>query len=59
MPPPPSATATVAFNPTSPSTIDAFTVHNSTMTVWALNSGSSDWVKDQVVHVAIEFGSSG
>jgi len=59
LPSPPSATATVAFNPNSPSTIDAFTAHNSTMTVWALNSGSSNWVKGQVVHVAIEFGSSG
>lgn len=59
MPPPPSNTATVAFNPTSPSTIDAFTVHNSVMTVWALVSGSSNWVKGQVVHVPIEFGSAG
>jgi hypothetical protein len=59
LPPPPSNTATVAFSSTSPSAIDAFTVHNSTMTVWALNSGSSNWVKGQVVHVAIEFGSSG
>jgi hypothetical protein len=57
LPPPPSNTATVAFNPTSP-TIDAFAVHKSTMTVWALGSGSSDWVKSQVVHVPIEFGSS-
>jgi hypothetical protein len=59
MPPPPSNTATAAFKPTSPSTIDAFAVHNSMMTVWVLSSGSSDWVKSQVVHVAIEFGSSG
>jgi len=58
LPPPPSNTITVAFNSTSPSTIDAFTVRNSTMTVWALNSGSGDWVKGQVVHVAIEYGSS-
>jgi hypothetical protein len=57
LPPPPSNTATVAFSPTSP-TIDAFAVRKSTMTVWALGSGSSDWVKGQVVHVPIEFGSS-
>jgi len=59
LPPPPSNTATVAFSSTSPSMIDAFTVHNSTMTVWALDSGSRNWVKGQVVQVAIEFGSSG
>jgi hypothetical protein len=58
LPPPPSNTATVAFSPASPSTVDAFAVHNSTMTVWALDSGSSNWVKGQVVHVPIEFGSS-
>ena len=56
--PPPLSTATVAFNPTS-STTDAFAVHESTMTVWALSSGSSAWVKGQVVQVPIEFGSSG
>ena len=56
--PPPLSTATVAFIPTSPSTTDAFAVHDSTMTVWALGSGSSAWVKGQVVRVPIEFGSS-
>jgi hypothetical protein len=56
LPPPPSNTATVAFPTTS--TIDAFAVHNATMTVWALDSGSYHWVKGQVVHVPIEFGSS-
>ena len=56
--PPPSSTATVAFSPTS-STTEAFAVHDSTMTVWALGSGSNAWVKGQVVQVPIEFGSSG
>jgi hypothetical protein len=56
--PPPSNTETVAFSPTS-STTDAFAVHDSTMTVWASGSGSSAWVKGQVVQVPIEFGSSG
>ena len=58
MPPPPLSTATVAFSSTS-STTDAFAVHDSTMTVWTFGSGSSGWVKGQVMQVPIEFGSSG
>jgi hypothetical protein len=58
MPPPPQNTATVAFNPASGSTIDALAASDTTMTVWSLSSTSSAWVKVQVVHVHIEFGSA-
>jgi hypothetical protein len=59
MPSPPSGTATVAFDPTSPSTADALVVHDATMSVWTLGTASGGWMKGQVVHVALEFGSSG
>jgi hypothetical protein len=58
LPSPPRHTATVAFAPTSPSTIDALTDGVSAMTVWSLQSGSPDWVRSQVLHVGLKFGSS-
>jgi hypothetical protein len=58
MPPPPPGTDTVAFGTAGAPTIDALAGSDTTMTVWAFNQGSSDWVKGQVVHVHIEFGSS-
>ena len=38
--------------------IDALAEHDTTMTVWTLAAGSNNWVKGQVLHVAIKFGSS-
>jgi hypothetical protein len=58
LPSPPRYTATVAFAPTSPSTIDALTDGVTAMTVWSLSSGSTNWVKSQVLHVGLKFGSS-
>ncbi|HTT92932.1 MAG TPA: hypothetical protein VMF65_25485 [Acidimicrobiales bacterium] len=55
-PAPPQTTATVAFLPGG--TIDALAVHNVVLTVWALSSGSSAWVKRQVLDVPVQFGSS-
>jgi len=55
-PAPPQTTATVAFLPGG--TIDALAVHNVVLTVWALSSGSSAWVKKQVLDVPVQFGSS-
>ncbi len=58
MPPPPTGTATVAFGPTTASTVEALAAHLSTLTVWSLDSGSGQWVKTQSLPVQIEFGSS-
>ncbi len=58
MPPPPPDTATVAFGPGSSSAVDALATRDTTMTVWSLGSGSTNWVKTQVLPVTIEFGSS-
>jgi hypothetical protein len=55
---PPRHTATVAFAPTSGSVVDAFTAGVTTMTMWSLSSGSTSWVKSQVLHVGLKFGSS-
>lgn len=57
LPSPPSGTATVAFGPGS--TVDALAVDRTVLTVWALTASSHEWRKAQVVHVAIQFGSSG
>jgi hypothetical protein len=58
LPPPPRDSATIAFVPASASTIDALTDGATTMTVWSLTSGSGTWVKSQVLHVTLKFGSS-
>lgn len=58
MPTPPANTATVAFNAGAGSVVDALAAHDSTMSVWSLGSGSSDWTKDQILPVKLEFGSS-
>jgi hypothetical protein len=57
MPPPPRNTATVAFG-TGSSAVDALAAYGTTMTVWTLGAGSSDWTKGQVMPVKLEFGSS-
>jgi hypothetical protein len=54
LPPPPSGTATVAFAGT---TVDALDAHGTALTVWALGRGHN-WVKRQVIDVAIQYGSS-
>jgi hypothetical protein len=55
-PAPPQTTATVAFLPDG--TVDALAVHNVFLTVWALSSGTGSWVKNQVLDVPVQFGSS-
>ena len=57
LPPPPTGTATVAFN--SGASIDALVVNDTVMTDWSLNTGSRVWTKGQAVSVPIQFGSSG
>ncbi|HWD25080.1 MAG TPA: hypothetical protein VG368_06420, partial [Acidimicrobiales bacterium] len=57
LPPPPNRTATVAFGPGGK--VDALSVDDTVMTDWALGPGSHRWTKEQVVNVAIQFGSSG
>ena len=58
LPPPPRHSATIAFAPATASAIEALTNTATTMTVWSLPSGSGNWVKSQVLHVNIKFGSS-
>jgi hypothetical protein len=54
LPTPPAYTSTVAFGPGA--NVDAMAADGSVLTVWKLTS--SQWAKAQVVHVAIEYGSS-
>jgi hypothetical protein len=61
--PPPRQTETVAFFPAAGPAIDARPVdalaaQGRTMTVWALTPSGTRWVKAQVVHVNIDYGSS-
>jgi hypothetical protein len=58
MPSPPSNTATIAFAQAPGSTTDALAAHDTTMTVWTLDATASQWDKNQVLRVNIEFGSS-
>jgi hypothetical protein len=58
LPSPPPGTATVAFGPTTVQAVDAFAVHDSTVTVWTLGDAAGPWARGQVIHVAIKFGSS-
>jgi hypothetical protein len=53
---PPARTETVAFGPNG--TVDAFTVDDTVLTVWALRSRSDRWTRGQVTDVPIQFGSS-
>jgi hypothetical protein len=54
-PPPPRGTLGAAF---SPGRIDAVTVHSSTLIDYLFDESSSTWVRAQVVHVPIQYGSS-
>jgi hypothetical protein len=56
LPPPPTGTATVAFN--SGASIDALVVNDTVMTDWSLETGSGIWTKGRAVRVPIQFGSS-
>jgi hypothetical protein len=58
MPSPPAGTATVAFNPAAPSTVEALAVAGTVMTVWSLDAAARTWSKGQVTRVNIKFGSS-
>jgi hypothetical protein len=42
----------------SPGRIDAVTVHSSTLIDYVFDETSSTWVRAQVVHVPIQYGSS-
>jgi hypothetical protein len=53
--PPPTGTATVAFDGT---TVDALDAQGTVLTVWSLKPGLNGWARSQVVHVAIQYGSS-
>jgi hypothetical protein len=52
----PAGTATLV--PSSSGGPDAMAVAGSTMTVWQLLPGASDWTKAQVIRVPIQYGSS-
>ncbi|GEM_PF-372158 len=56
LPAPPARTATVAFSPDG--AVDALAVNDTVLTVWSLSSSSGGWTRSQVLHVAIQFGSS-
>ncbi|MGO9657565.1 MAG: hypothetical protein ACLP7F_04280 [Acidimicrobiales bacterium] len=53
--PPPAGTATVAFGGTTVVALDA---QGTVLTVWSLDSDRHGWSKGQVIHVAIQYGSS-
>ena len=55
LPNPPRGTLGAAF---SFGRIDAVTVHSSTLTDYALDEGSATWIRSQVIHVPIQYGSS-
>jgi hypothetical protein len=55
LPHPPRGTLAAAF---SPGRIDAVTVHDSTLIDYSLDEASATWVRSQVVHVDIQYGSS-
>jgi hypothetical protein len=55
LPGPPSATETLAYGPGS--TVDALAVEDTVLTVYTLTSANG-WAPTQIVHVAIQFGSS-
>jgi hypothetical protein len=53
---PPAGTTTVAFGPGR--TVEALAAGRTVLTVWRLENGSGTWAKNQVLHVAIQYGSS-
>jgi hypothetical protein len=56
LPAPPAQTATVAFGPGA--TIDALAATSTTLTVWRLAGNTRSWRRAQMLHVAIQYGSS-
>ncbi len=56
LPPPPPGTTTVAFGPGQ--AVDALAAGSTVLTVWHLASDVGTWAKSQMVHVAIQYGSS-
>jgi hypothetical protein len=56
LPPPPAGTATVALGPGS--AVDALATTSTVLTVWQLATNVGTWAKSQVLHVAIQYGSS-
>jgi hypothetical protein len=56
LPSPPPGTATIAFGPGS--AVDALATTSTVLTVWQLVTNVGTWAKSQVVHVAIQYGSS-
>jgi hypothetical protein len=56
MTPAPQGTETVVANPNG--AIDALSVRNSQLTVWVLASASGSWMRQQVIDVPIDYGSS-
>jgi hypothetical protein len=55
LPRPPAGTATVAFGAT---TVDALVAQGTVLTVWSLSADLHGWAKSQVIHVALQYGSS-
>jgi hypothetical protein len=53
---PPVTTTDVAAGPDG--AVDALSVRNSTLTVWALNTPTGSWRKTQTIDVPIDYGSS-
>ncbi|HUZ20638.1 MAG TPA: hypothetical protein VMU75_08725 [Acidimicrobiales bacterium] len=57
LPPPPAATATLAFGPRG--RVDALAVNDTVLSDWTLAPTRHSWTRTAVVRVPIEFGSSG
>jgi hypothetical protein len=53
---PPAGTATVAFGPDGQA--DALVPDGTQLKIWALRPGLASWAKSQLLHVAIQYGSS-
>ncbi len=53
---PPGRTVTLALP--SPGTVDALAADGSTLTAWQLARGTASWIREQVINVPIQYGSS-
>jgi hypothetical protein len=57
LPRPPDHTSVLAFGPGAH--VDALATSGTELTVWSLANGSAGWRQAQIVHVPIQYGSSG
>jgi hypothetical protein len=57
LPRPPDHTSVLALGPGG--AVDALGTSGSTLTVWSPTGGSAAWHQEQVIHVPVQYGSSG